>query len=114
MLPLSILAVLVIASLMFAWQGITMHNRVVTEEAQFHALQQEYFIINKAERESAPTGSVLNQKLVEIQNYPSTLLELKLVGIGKILTGILSALLAIAFLLFMMPIRLGKLINENK
>lgn len=114
MLPLSILAVLVAGSLAFAWQGISMHNRVAIEEAKFHALQQEYFIMSKAERESAPTGSELNQTLVNIQNYPSTLLELKLVGIGKILTGILAALLAIVFLLFMMPIRLAKLMRENK
>lgn len=114
MLPLSVLAILVIGSLTFAWQGVSMHNRVVTEEAKFHALQQDYFIMSKAERESALTGSELNQKLVDIQNYPSTLLELKLVGIGKILTGILAALLAIVFLLFMMPIRLAKLMKENK
>lgn len=114
MLPLLILAILVVSSLAFAWQGIAMHNRVVTEEAQFHVLQQEYFIMSKAERESAPTGSELNQKLVDIQNYPSTLLELKLVGIGKILTGILAALLAIVFLLFMMPIRLAKLMKESR
>lgn len=90
-----------------------MHNQVTVEEAKFHALQQEYFIINKAERESAPTGSELNQQLVQIQNYPSELLRLKLVGIGKILTGIFLSLLAIVFLLFMMPIRLAKLIKGN-
>lgn len=113
MVPLLVLAVLVISSLAYAWQGIVMHQQVVVEEAKFHALQQDYFIINKAERESAPTGSTLNQNLVEIQNYPSTLLELKLVGIGKILTGILAALLAILFLLFMMPFRLAKLIKAS-
>ncbi|PIR96087.1 MAG: hypothetical protein COT92_02895, partial [Candidatus Doudnabacteria bacterium CG10_big_fil_rev_8_21_14_0_10_42_18] len=72
------------------------------------------FTLSKVEREAAVTGSELNQKLVQIQNYPSELLRLKLVGIGKILTGILSALLAIAFLLFMMPIRLAKLMKENR
>lgn len=113
MVPLLVLAALVISSFAFAWQGIAMHQQVVVEEAKFHALQQDYFIINKAERESAPTGSQLNQNLVEIQNYPSTLLELKLVGIGKILTGILAALLAILFLLFMMPFRLAKLIKAS-
>lgn len=112
--PMLILSVLVIASITFAWQGIDMHQRVSVEEAKFHALQQDYFIINKAEREAAPTGSELNQKLVDIQNYPSELLRLKLVGVGKILTGILSALLAIVFLLFMMPTRLAKLMKENR
>lgn len=114
MVPLTILAVLIVTSLSFAWQGISMHNRVVVEEAKFHELQGAYFTLSKQERETALTGSELNQQLVKIQNYPSTLLELKLVGIGKILTGILAALLAIVFLLFMMPIRLGKLLKESR
>lgn len=109
-----VLLALVAGSVAFAWQGIGMHSRVSTEEAAFHALQQEYFILGKAEREAAPTGSELNQKLVDIQNYPSELLRLKLVGVGKILTGIFLSLLAIVFLLFMMPIRLAKLMKENR
>lgn len=114
MVPMLILLILVVGSISFARQGISMHKKVIVEETKFHALQQEYFIINKAEREAAPTGSELNQKLADIQNYPSELLRLKLVGIGKILTGILSALLAIVFLLFMMPIRLAKLMKESR
>jgi len=114
MLPMLVLLILIISALSFAWQGVSMHNQVSGEEVKFHALQQEYFTLSKVERESTPTGSELSQKLVQIQNYPSELLRLKLVGIGKILTGILSALLAIAFLLFMMPIRLAKLMKENR
>lgn len=63
---------------------------------------------------AATTGAELNQKSVQIQNYPSELLRLKLVGVGKILTGILTSLLAIVFLLFMMPIRLAKLMKGNE
>ena len=111
MVPLLILATLVIGGIVYAWQGVSMQNQVAGEEVKFHALQQEYFIINKAERESAPTGDPLNQKFVDIQNYPSSLLELKLVGVGKILTGIFGALLAILFVLFMMPIRLAKMMK---
>lgn len=111
MMPLLILLILVAASIIFVVRGVGMHNQVTVEEAKFHALQQEYFIINKAEREAAFTGAELNQKLVQIQNYPSELLRLKLVGIGKILTGIFLSLLAIVFLLFMMPIRLGKMLK---
>lgn len=114
MVPMLILLILVIASITFAWKGIGMHNQVSVEEAKFHALQQEYFIMSKVEREAAPTGSELNQKLVQIQNYPSELLRLKLVGVGKILTGIFLSLLAIVFLLFMMPIRLAKLMKEGR
>lgn len=113
MLPLIILAALVIGGISYAWQGIGLQNRVAGEEATFHALQQEYFIINKAEREAAPTGSALNQQLVDIQNYPSTLLELKLVGVGRILAGIFAALLAILLVLFMMPVRLAKLMKAG-
>ena len=112
MMPLTILALLVIAAFWFALQGIEMHKRVVVEEAAFHALQAEYFSLSKIERESAASGSALNQKLVQIQNYPSTLLELKLVGIGKILTGIFAVLLGILFLLFMMPIRLATMMKK--
>ena len=83
-----IMLVLVIGAITYATQGIKMHNKVATEEAKFHQLQSEYFTLSKVERESAPTGSELNQKLVQIQNYPSELLRLKLVGVGKILTGI--------------------------
>lgn len=111
MVPLLILAILVIGGIVFAWQGISLQNQVAGEEAKFHALQQEYFIINKAEREAAATGSELQQKFVDIQNYPSTLLELKLVGVGRILAGIFGALLAILLVLFMMPIRLSKLMK---
>ena len=114
MIPMLVLLILIISALSFAWQGIGLHNKVSVEEAKFHALQNEYFTLSKVERESAQTGSELSQKLAQIQNYPSELLRLKLVGIGKILTGILSALLAIVFLLFMMPIRLAKLMKENR
>ncbi|MBI4123124.1 MAG: hypothetical protein HY458_02085 [Parcubacteria group bacterium] len=114
MMPMLILLVLVIASLTFVWQGIGMQSQVAIEEAKFHALQQDYFIMSKVEREAAVTGSELNQKLVQIQNYPSELLRLKLVGAGKILTGIFLSLLAIVFLLFMVPIRLAKLMKENR
>jgi len=113
MMPMFLLALIVVASATFAWQGISMHNKVSIEEAKFHQLQSEYFILSKVERESAPTGSELNSKLVQIQNYPSELLKLKLVGVGKILTGIFGLLLGILFVLFMMPVRLAKLMKVS-
>lgn len=108
-----IMMVLVIGAISYAVQGIKMHNQVSVEEAKFHKLQSEYFTLSKAERESAPTGSELNQKLVEIQNYPSELLRLKLVGVGKILTGIFGLLFGILIVLFMMPIRLAKMMKPE-
>lgn len=109
-----ILLTLLAASFNFWLQGAAMHAQVPVEEAKFHQLQSNYFSINKAERDSAATDSTLNQQLVQIQNYPSMLLELKLVGVGKILTGIFFMLLMIGFLLFMMPARLNKLMKSTK
>lgn len=106
------MAVLVVAAFVFAGQGVAMHERVTTEEATFHALQTEYFTLSKAEREAAATGSELNAKLVQIQNYPSELLRLKLVGVGKILTGIFILLLGILVALVMMPVRLAKMLKK--
>lgn len=106
--------VLMLVAIFFAGQGIVMHTKVSTEEAKFHQLQSNYFTLAKVEREAASTGSELNQNLVQIQNYPSELLRLKLVGVGKILTGIFVLLFGILIALIMMPMRLGKIIKENK
>ena len=106
--------ILMITAIIFTGQGIAMHHKVSTEEAVFHKIQSEYFSLSKVNRESAEDGSVLNQKLVQIQNYPSELLRLKLVGVGKILTGIFTLLFGILIALIMMPMRLGKVIRENK
>lgn len=114
MLPILILAILILSAISFTWQGIGMHAQVFGEETKFHQLQDAYFTVAKADRDAAPTGSDLNTQLVQIQNYPSELLRLKLVGIGKILEGIFLVLLSIALLLFMMPVRLAKLMKENK
>lgn len=113
MLPMVMMAVLIVIAAVFVGQGVMMHAQVRTEEATFHALQQEYFLLSKTERDAAPTNSALNQKLVQVQNYPSELLRLKLVGVGKILTGISILLLGILIALIMMPMRLGKIIREK-
>jgi len=112
--PMIMMMVLMLVAVFFAWQGVTMHSKVSTEEATFHKLQGDYFILSKANREAAVDGAELNQKLVQIQNYPSELLRLKLVDVGKILTGIFILLFGILIALIMMPIRLGKIIKENK
>ncbi len=110
---MAIMIVIILVGAVYAYQGVVMHNKVPTEELKFHALQSTYFSISKAERDSATTDSELNFQLVEIKNYPSTLLELKLVGIGKILAGIFLVLLAILMALVMMPIRLSQLIKKG-
>jgi len=92
-----------------------MQNKVAGEEVRFHALQAEYWSISKVERDAAATGSALNAQLVEIENFPSSLLELKLVGIGKILTGIFLILFSIFLALVMaMPMRLAKIIKRER
>ena len=109
-----IMLIIVLIGAYFAWVGVSMHRQVTVEEDKFHELQEDYFLQSKAVRDGAATESELNKQLVEIQNYPSTLLMLKLVGVGKILTGIFILLFAILLALMMMPVRLGGIIKENK
>lgn len=115
MMPMMlIMLAIVIAAFFFGWQGVSMQNQVAIEEAKFHQLQGEYFIQSKAIRDGAATGSELNENLVTIANYPSDLLRLKLVGVGKILTGIFFLLLGILMALISMPKRLGAIIKDRQ
>jgi hypothetical protein len=114
MMPMMmVMLIIVIASVVFAWQGVIMHQQVQVEEQKFHQLQTSYYLQSKAVRDGAESNSQLNQDLAQIQNYPSELLRLKLVGVGKILTGIFILLFGILLALIMMPVRLGKLIKER-
>lgn len=114
MMPMMlVMMILMLVAIFFTYQGISMHSKVETEENTFHQLQTEYFSLSKAERDGAETNSELNQKLVQIQNFPSELLRLKLVGVGKILTGIFILLFGILIALIMMPIRLAKMMKES-
>ena len=109
-----VMAVIVVASVVFAVQGIQMHMQVNTVEAEFHANQLDYLGQNtKAQRDLAKAGSDLNLQQAEIANTPSELLRLKLVGVGKILTGIFLLLLGILMALIIMPVRLGMIIKKK-
>ncbi len=113
MIPMMlIMLIIVVSGSVFALQGVSMHAQVEAEEETFHQLQANYFSLAKATRDTAEANSELNSQLVQIQNYPSTLLQLKLVGVGKILTGIFILLFGILIALVAMPIRLGKIIKE--
>ena len=113
MMPMMmIMLIIVAAGFFYLVQGVQMQNQVRPVEDRFHALQAEYWTISKAERDAAPTGSALNDQLVELKQTPSTLLELKLVGVGKILVGIFALLLGILIALASMPMRLGKLMKK--
>ena len=109
-----VMVLLMLVSLVFAIWGVSMHTKVSTEEAKFHQLQNSYFSLSKEQRDKATTNSELNKQLVKIQQYPSDLLRLKLVGVGKILTGIYVLLFGILIALVMMPVRLGKLLKKKK
>ncbi len=114
MVMMLVMLVIILVSSFYAYQGVAMHKQVTIDEAKFHALQETYFTNSKVIRDSAETGSDLNKDLVEIKNYPSTLLKLKLVGVGKILTGIFILLLGILIALMVMPMRLGAIIRSSK
>lgn len=108
-----IMVLLIILGVVFAGWGFVMQQEVGTKEAAFHALQDEYFSNAKSVRDGAETGSLLSKQLVEIQQTPSELLRLKLVGIGRILIGIFFLLLGILIALMSMPRRLNDLMEKN-
>jgi len=111
MMMMGMMMIIMLVSIIFAYQGVNMQGKIAGEEQKFHDLQANYWIIDKETRDAAEVGSDLNKQLVDIKNYPSTLLELKLVGVGKILTGIYVLLFGILIALIMMPIRLGKIMG---
>ncbi|WP_396612086.1 hypothetical protein ACH9L7_02040 [Haloferax sp. S1W] len=83
------------------------------ELTTFHPLVDDYYSNSKAVRDAAPTGSALNAQLAEINKWPSTLLWLKLGGIGHILAGVFIALAGILRALSMMPDRLGNIVSTT-
>jgi len=108
-----VMMVLMIVSLFYVIGGIIMHGQVVGEEAKFHSLQDRYWNVDKTTRDAAPANSALTGQLVDIKNFPSELARLKLVGVGRILTGIYVLLFGILMALIMMPKRLGGIIKEK-
>ncbi len=116
MLPMMmVMMVIVIAAAVFVVQGVSKQNQVAEVEETFHALQTDLIVnYTKEELDNAPVGSELAQQKAEVSNYPSTLLELKLVGVGKILTGIALLLVGILMSLIIMPVRLGRIVTNNK
>lgn len=85
---------------------------LVLEITQFHPLIEEYL---KTYTEWSLAGggpdrageTALNANLAELHQFPSTLLWLKLGGIGHILVGIFISLAAIIRVLSIMPHRLS-------
>ena len=62
--------------------------------------------------DSTESKSNLTRDSDDINKFPSRLLELKLVGVGRILTGIFVILLGILGALVMMPFRVRKALRR--
>jgi hypothetical protein len=81
------------------------------ELTQFHPLLENYFTTftdtSLAGGSGGTRGAAVNAELAEIHKWPSTLLWLKLGGVGHILLGIFISLAAIVRALSIMPHRLS-------
>jgi hypothetical protein len=81
------------------------------ELTQFHPLLENFFSTytdtSLAGGSGGTRGAAVNGALASIHKWPSTLLWLKLGGIGNILLGIFIALAAIVRTLSLMPHRLS-------
>lgn len=113
--PLKLLMlILIIVAAIYVGQGIAMHQSVSSMKVEYHRDLHQYYSQSKSVRDAAPTDSELANQLVRIQQTPSQLMELKLVGVGKILTGIAALLLGILLALVSLPMRLQAVMKAKK
>jgi hypothetical protein len=87
-------------------------SALVLELTQFHPLLETFFSEQTAHSLAGggpdrAGDAALNGQLATIHQYPSTLLWLKLGGVGHILVGIFVVLVAIVRVLSLMPHRLS-------
>lgn len=104
---------MVLVSALFAAVGyLLILGALFLELTQFHPLLEEFFS-TFTEWSLAGGGpdrageAALNSQLAAIHKFPSTLLWMKLGGIGHILVGIFISLVAIIRVLSLMPHRLS-------
>lgn len=103
---------LLVGALFAAIGYVLIVGALVLELTQFHPLLENFFA-TQTQHSLAGGGpdraaaSSLNQQLATIHSFPSTLLWLKLGGIGHILVGIFVALAGIVRALSLMPHRLS-------
>ncbi len=109
---IAMVAMIMMLGVFVAATGVVMQAKVPVVEAQFHGLLDSYYANSKEVRDSAASESQLNWDLAEINKFPSRLLELKLVGIGRILSGIFLVLFGILGALVMMPFRVRKVLRQ--
>ena len=107
----SIKKMLMIGALFAAVGYLLILSALFLELTQFHPLLENFFSKFTAHSLAGGgperTSAALNQQLATIHQFPSTLLWLKLGGIGHILLGIFIVLAAIVRALSMMPHRLS-------
>lgn len=109
---------MVLVGAVFAVVGYLMIiGALVLELTQFHPAIENYFtaytghsLAGGGADRAGQAG--LNAALAEIHKFPSTLLWLKLGGIGHILVGIFMVLAGIIQALALMPVRLGNTLQE--
>ncbi|MFB6361606.1 MAG: hypothetical protein ABEH59_09835 [Halobacteriales archaeon] len=104
---------MVIVGALFAAVGyLLILGALFLELTQFHPLLEEFFtsFTNHSLAGGGPDRAgqaALNSQLAEIHKFPSTLLWMKLGGIGHILVGIFIVLAGIVRALSLMPHRLS-------
>ena len=99
---------MIMLGVLFVLIGFLMHlSAVYLEFSEFAPLQEKYWTLDKATRDSAATGSDTAMMLVQIEQFPPKLMTLKLVGIGCLLIGIFISLISIFGALTMMPKKLS-------
>jgi hypothetical protein len=107
----SIKKMLVVGAVFAAVGYLLIGAALFFELTQFHPLLESYFSsfpdTSLAGGSGGTRGAAVNGTLASIHKWPSTLLWLKLGGIGHILLGIFIALAAIVRALSLMPHRLG-------
>jgi hypothetical protein len=107
----SIKKMLMIGAIFAAVGYLLIGAAIFFELTTFHPLLENFFTeypgTSLAGGSADPRGSAINAELAEIHKWPSTLLWLKLGGVGHILLGIFIALVAIVRALSVMPHRLS-------
>jgi hypothetical protein len=103
---------MLIVGALFAVVGYLLVGAAIFFElTTFHPLLENYFTqfpnTSLAGGTAEARGAELNSALAEIHKWPSTLLWLKLGGVGHILMGIFISLAAIVRALSIMPHRLS-------
>jgi hypothetical protein len=107
----SIKKMLMVGAIFAAVGYLLVGAAIFFELTSFHPLLENYFTqfpdTSLAGGSGGTRGTAVNSALAEIHKWPSTLLWLKLGGVGHILLGIFISLAAIVRALSIMPHRLS-------